>query len=285
MPSFEHEFPLDIIRHTPEVAVDLLGLVYDRPLPVFSRARCESGDATTTAPPEFRADSVVVCEHETEPALAIIVECQVKKDDRKRYSWPAYVVNLRARLQCPVALLVLAPKESVARWCGPPIGLGCGEVRPAALPLTALKPVTDPEEARTRPELAILAVVANRSVDPAVLDALTPALQALDDSLTSLYADHVLAALPAAARKYLEDTVNAGTYEYKTKLFRRSFQDGRTKGKTEGKAEDLLEFLDARGIEVPAAARERITSCTDVEQLRVWVRRAATVTRAEELFD
>lgn len=86
MPSLEHEFPLDIIRHRPEVAVELLESAQRVPMPKFGRVRCESGDATTTAAVEYRIDSAVVCEEDDVPQLAIIVENQLKKDDDKEFS-------------------------------------------------------------------------------------------------------------------------------------------------------------------------------------------------------
>ncbi|MBA9001201.1 hypothetical protein [Thermomonospora cellulosilytica] len=51
-----------------------------------------------------------------------------------------------------------------------------------------------------------------------------------------------------------------------------------------GKVEDLLMVLEARGIEVTDAARQRITECTDPEQLDRWTLRALTVTSVEEVF-
>jgi hypothetical protein len=53
----------------------------------------------------------------------------------------------------------------------------------------------------------------------------------------------------------------------------------------EGEAAAVLAVLDARGIDVPAEALARITSCTDLEQLDAWVRRAATANTIHELFD
>ncbi|WP_167521557.1 hypothetical protein [Microbispora triticiradicis] len=43
-------------------------------------------------------------------------------------------------------------------------------------------------------------------------------------------------------------------------------------------------MLEARGLEVPDDVRERIRRCQDLDQLRTWVRRAVTVTSAQELF-
>ena len=57
-----------------------------------------------------------------------------------------------------------------------------------------------------------------------------------------------------------------------------------TAGLLRGKAEDVLEVLDARGIAVTDAQRERVLACAELDTLRTWVRRAATVTNADELF-
>ena len=43
--------------------------------------------------------------------------------------------------------------------------------------------------------------------------------------------------------------------------------------------------LDARGINVPDELRERITACTDLEQLGKWIRRAATAHTAQDLLN
>lgn len=60
------------------------------------------------------------------PVLGIIVEAQLSADERKRFVWPVYAVNLRARLRCPVCLLVVTADDSTARWAALPIDLGGG---------------------------------------------------------------------------------------------------------------------------------------------------------------
>jgi Putative restriction endonuclease len=64
---------------------------------------------------------------------------------------------------------------------------------------------------------------------------------------------------------------------------------GRTQGKAEGEVTGLvaavIAVLDARGIRVTKAARERIERCSDLAQLDRWVRRAAVVRKAAELFE
>src|SRR5262249_20962676 len=105
--------------------------------------------------------------------------------------------------------------------------------------------------------------------------------------------DVVFAALPAAARSYLEALMATRTYEYQSDFVRRYVFQGRAEGRVEGRAEGeakgrakaVLMVLDARGVDVPDDARARITECSDLDQLDIWVRRAATVDSINDLFD
>ncbi|MEV0179511.1 hypothetical protein AB0I54_09440 [Streptomyces sp. NPDC050625] len=67
-------------------------------------------------------------------------------------------------------------------------------------------------------------------------------------------------------------------------LIEETFIKGRAQARAEGRAEDILRILDRRGIEVPEAVRERITTGTDLDILNTWFDRAITVVCVEELF-
>jgi hypothetical protein len=115
-----------------------------------------------------------------------------------------------------------------------------------------------------------------------VVEAAWAALEVVDQDRATLYADVLLTALPAAARDYLEACMTSTTgHRYHSDFARRNFDRGEAKGE----AKAVLAFLDARGIEVPDELRERITECTDLEQLDRWVRRAATARTAQDLLD
>jgi len=60
--------------------------------------------------------------------------------------------------------------------------------------------------------------------------------------------------------------------------------DGRTEGQTAALADAVLAVLDARGLRITKAARERVRACADAGVLERWVRRAAVVERAADLF-
>src|SRR5690606_2371716 len=112
------------------------------PLPSYTRIRCDASEASRTSPIELHTDNLVVCEDGAKAVLAVITESQRRKEAKKKYTWPEYVTILRARLRCPVKLLVLVPNQRIADWCGAPIALGCGEIRPIPLVMSALRPLT-----------------------------------------------------------------------------------------------------------------------------------------------
>jgi hypothetical protein len=130
-----------------------------------------------------------------------------------------------------------------------------------------------------------------------------------------LYSDLVLAALSEAARKAF--LMLPQGYEFQSPIGRESFQKGIEQGITQGieqgitqgieqgitqgieqgitqgieqgitrgMALTVLEVLDARGLVVTVAERERILGCTEPELLARWSRRAATVVAPSDLFE
>ncbi|MFG2263144.1 hypothetical protein [Streptomyces sp. NPDC048720] len=63
-----------------------------------------------------------------------------------------------------------------------------------------------------------------------------------------------------------------------------TYLEGKAEGEAEGEAKGVLRVLEVRGIPVSDDARKRITSCTDPDRVADWLDRAATVSRAEDLF-
>jgi len=61
--------------------------------------------------------------------------------------------------------------------------------------------------------------------------------------------------------------------------------EGRVEGKALGKAEDILIVFEQRGIDVDERSRELIESCTDLDTLNGWFRRAFKVDKASDLFE
>src|SRR6184192_2565575 len=125
MPSYLHELLLLLFRNRSGSASDLLRQL-DVHLPEYDEVRTESSDLSNVQPAEYRADLVLFLLRASQKMLGIIVEVQLGCDKDKRYAWPAYIANLRARHRCPVCLLVITIEDSVARWAGRSIELGPG---------------------------------------------------------------------------------------------------------------------------------------------------------------
>jgi flagellar biosynthesis/type III secretory pathway protein FliH len=61
--------------------------------------------------------------------------------------------------------------------------------------------------------------------------------------------------------------------------------EGIAKGKAEGIAKGIIAVLEARGLTMTDAQRERVLGSTDLNQLDRWLRRAATVSDPAALFE
>lgn len=182
-------------------------------------------------------------------------------------------------------LLVVSPDAAVARWCAQPIELGhpgftlCPLVAgPSAIPV-----VTNEQEARRDPELAVLSAMAHGSeeeVGVTVAQTVLRALGDLDTERVRLYVDLAMSSLSEAARGALAALMQSGKYEYQSEFARKYVAQGRQ----EGEQAALLEVLDARGLQVDEVARQRIMGCTDLAQLKSWLRKAVTAQSTQELF-
>jgi predicted transposase YdaD len=92
----------------------------------------------------------------------------------------------------------------------------------------------------------------------------------------------------AASQRILEQLMTSGTWPVYSPIakehFGRGKKEGKREGRQEGEAEAILLVLEARGLAVTDAERERITGCNDLKQLKRWVSRAATAGKASDLF-
>ncbi|MBX3232384.1 MAG: hypothetical protein KIT84_22425 [Labilithrix sp.] len=293
-PSLTHEGLLLLFKNRPELAAELLRDALGVALPAYVEARLDSADLTDAQPTEYRADLVILLV-DGKPVLGIVLEVQLelKKGDRKLYTWPVYVANLRARLECPVCVLVVTPSEAVAERARAPIELGPGStVTPFVVGPKAVPIVRDAAAAARDPELAVLSAMAHGKDEPDVaISVATTALAAcrhLDDERAMLYLDLVAASLGKAARTAFEDLMGQGNYVFQSDFFKKHLAEGKAaakaEGKAAGKAEGILEILDARKVAVSDEQKGRVLACTDIALLGRWLRKAVAVTSAEELF-
>lgn len=287
MPTWDHEGIVELFRSDPRLAAELLRGPLGLELPAFAEARVETGALTQFNPAELHADLVISLSDGVQPVLAVIVEAQRDVDADKFFSWPAYVGSLRHRLRCPVCLLVVTQSERVANWASRTIVLGPGcslsplVLRPSSVPVISLL-----EEARLAPELAVLSAMVHGGghVETAVEVALAAASAAhgLGRDRFLLYFGLIRAALSEAARKAFQMLPQGAQFFDESQ--QKSFEKGQAAGRAAEKAADVLDVLETRGLVATAEQRERIIACADFDTLKLWLRRAVTVTAIDALF-
>jgi hypothetical protein len=69
------------------------------------------------------------------------------------------------------------------------------------------------------------------------------------------------------------------------RFFDESQRQSFAQGRVAAKVADVLDVLDARGLEVTEAQRQRVLGCSDLETLARWLRRAVTVASTDAVFD
>jgi hypothetical protein len=289
MPSLTHEGIVRLFRNRPELAPELLRDALAVALPAYTAVRVESADLPEIVPTEYRADLVVLLVDGT-PVFAIVVEVQLKLEaaDDKFFKWPCYVANLRARFRCEACVLVVTPSEAVATRASTPIRLGPGStVTPLVVGPKAVPVIVDEAVAKRDPELAVLSVMAHGGDEPelAVRIAITAesAAAGLDAERALLYSDLIRISLGEAARLAFEALMATGDYQFQSE-FHKKHEAVTRAAVTKANVDAVLSFLEARSIPVSAEQRERIEACTDLDVLHGWVRKAATITSASELF-
>jgi hypothetical protein len=251
MPSQLHEAHVLLFRNRPEMAAELIRDVLGGEIPSFREAQVFSAELTEIAPAEYRADLIVRLFGDScgeNPVYAVIVEVQLQRKEEKRYVWPYYAASLRARLRCPVGLLVVAADDAVARWASKPVKTGgVFPYAPYVLGPSGVPAVESEVEARAHPELAVLSAMAHgRDADPARAARIAAAAHAaslnLDDDVSRLYFDLVSNSLSEAARRALK-SMDISKYEYQSEFARRYVAQGMQEGLQQGLEQGLRRGL------------------------------------------
>ncbi|MGW0180229.1 hypothetical protein [Nocardia sp. NPDC003345] len=292
MPSTPHEVVIDMFTERPGLVAPLLSALGCE-LPDYETVKPRSERAAVVAPTEYYADAVLVFERSGESVLAVVVEIQLRRDPDKLWSWPVYTASLRARMRCPVLLLIVCPDPRTAKWAAQPLDFGYGSpsttLTPLVLDPSSVPVVTDPGLATELPELAVLSAVAHpqHPDHTQIWQALATGLRTLGEDPALRYHDFILTMLPRAVRPAWEAFMSTGLrdYNFTSDFARRYIAEGRAEGRAEGEAASILTVLDARGIDVPDRVRDAITSCEDLDQLQKWLRRALEINQADELLD
>ncbi len=296
MTSAEHEAPVALVKNDPAVIAWLLTNVFGIAVPAFDHASARPGDLQVLTPRTYHADATVLLTAADEPVYAVVVEVQRARDPDKAYRWKQYLAEVEVTVRVTTSLVVHCADPDVARyyrrWAardGGSLHLRPLIVTPDDLPL-----VVDAELAVRYPSLTVLSILmhSRRSDVDQAFAGLAEALRAIGPSQAVFYNDIVLAGLPpdsrARWRAFMTSTLGS-------RFFSEEFQQAEAKGRVEGEAKGRVEgeargladavltLLDARGVAVSQAVRDRIFGCTDQGQLRTWLLRAATAATIEDV--
>ncbi|MGW2523223.1 hypothetical protein ACWC09_40820 [Streptomyces sp. NPDC001617] len=249
-------------------------------------------DLTEARPVERRVDTLLRfdCDGEDgDDSFLLAIESQGKKVADKPSTWAYYLSFLSTKYKLPVLLLVVCQDRATAEWAARPTSLG-----PRQWPALTLRPlvagphnmpvITDSAEAAADLPLATLSAIthAKGPVVNGILEALSTALQTVPEAVADPIIEFVAQGLGSSRRaaELWRNLVAVDLSFYKSYIS----EEIRDEGRLQGRVEDILVVLEARGIDVPAEIRERITACTDPDLLRRWLTRAAVAPSAEEIF-
>jgi hypothetical protein len=239
---------------------------------------------------------VVVCRAGDRHQLGIIVEVQREKDKRKLFSWPAYQVNLRHRINAPVALIVVCPNPTVAAWAAEPIATG----QPGSdFRMQVLSPANYPKffqnsESGELAERMVLGTLIHEKSDDIerLLIAAEAELEPLPEEIAKRYTEYMLGQLSEHPRTILEALMQQETYPYQSKLLAdresrgeaRGEARGEIRGEIRGESNALLAIIEVRGLTLSENERRVIESCNDLTRLKSWVKKSVTAPSVADII-
>jgi hypothetical protein len=301
MPTSDHETPLELLRLDPSlpdwVQSELLG---DQSTG-FHHARLHDPNVR---PRTFQSDAMVLyCGLDDIPVRGTVWEIQRGRDADKLGTWKLYIGYGESEFKIKVSLVVFVPNSAVANWYRNLIAKDTRSgawlrpwfFTPADVPL-----IVDEAIAVAWPARVLFSAMCH--LDDAKVEEAYPALLAvlaqLDPTKKIFYHNVTVARLPAAARarweeflvttvvgkRYYDDMFNEIDARAEARGEGRGEARGLALGEALGEARSVLTVLEARGVKVPARISEQVLACTDTDQLGVWLRRAITVTSAEDVL-
>jgi hypothetical protein len=286
-----HEGPLDLVRQHPEIAVEFVQGATGIKLPPEVAVSLAPTDMSAVVPVQYLADMVVLISNAAtgDPALAVIIEPQLRDSETKRYSWPVYVTTARRVAKCPAAaLVVLCPDPAEAAKCRQLIRTGHPGFDLAPIVIDSGSPPGRDDAGG--PYLTVFAAsmggidMESESGARRVLNAM--ASPEVGDADRLRMTTIILRLASDAARQILEAMMTTSDYEktFVERIHDQGVSEGKAEGEAKGKAESVLKLLDARRLAPSKEQRQRVMSCSDSAQLDLWFDRAITAGTAAEVF-
>lgn len=273
MPSQWHDSANELFRENPQLAGQILRDLMGVDLPPELPLSLAPGDFTDRPSRDLIADTVIVAGPAEHPARGIIVEIQQNRDKDKRRQWPRY--------DCPVDLLVICPDQATARWYAEPIPttLDGYTHRPKVLLPAWVPAMTNAGKVAADPLMAVLSV-AYHGHAPRVAEAFLAGIASLGAEPGKNYYECGIRMSPAEVRQILEVLVTTTYKRPYSEVLGRAYDEGLI----EGQRNTVLMVLKARNLAATDSERERVASCTDLDQLQAWAEAALTAATINDVF-
>lgn len=233
---------------------------------------------------DLNADNVVLLRKGDSNRLGLIIEVQREKDKRKLFSWPAYQVNLRHRINAPVVLIVVCPNPTVAAWAAEPIETGQpgSDFRMQVLSPTNYPKLFENSKSGELAERMVLGTLIHEKSDDIkrLLIAAEAELAPLSEETARRYTEYMLGLLSEHPRMILEALMQQETYPYQSKLL----ADRETRGEIRGESSALLSVIEVRGLALTENERRVIENCNDLARLKTWVKKSVTAPSVADII-
>ncbi|MQY04486.1 hypothetical protein [Actinomadura macrotermitis] len=286
MPGRQHDAINDLIREHPDLALWALRTVADIDLEPPGPLRTISGELNDRVSRDRQADTILADGPDNGLRNLLITEVETKLSTRKLEQCLHYATILVIQHDRPVYVVVFTPDAQADKYAAP-VTLTRGglsiTLTPTLVGPDQLPVITDPAQVVADPALAALALMAHGKTEGVIrtfiegLDTIKSRESPGDNGHAMRYFDYAIDVAPFSIRRLLERDIMRTELPIRSEFAKTYIAKGEIKA--------ILSVLDARGLEVSSAAREQITGCTDLDQLETWVRRAAIIQTADELFD
>ena len=306
VPSPRHQALVHLFLDRPSLLASLVRRNDVRGVRIEGALRHDLTEPTDVLPSGLRADAVFLVGDP--PHLALVVEVQLRARPDKRYTWPAYLGNLRKYHRCPVLLVVVCPDQDVADWAREPIALGPGwSLTPVVIGPRSVPRADRVPRAQLTPQLAMVSALFY-PIEP-VLRVVYPVLLTLEDHLLSRYLDILARCCPDAVRvletlmpanaelehrvlslserahlRGREEGLEAGREEGLEAGREEGLEAGREAGREAGLRAALRMLIATRQLEIPDDLETRLARA-DAEQLQAWIARAAVAEPGSSVLD
>ena len=306
MPSPTHQNFVLLFRRHPELTFELArraGAPVTRECERFEDAAVEFEDPLTGH--QVRADLAII--GHVDPAQesaagqkeGLVFEVQLGVDASKEWTTVLYRAGLRRQHKCPAWTALFSPEAEVRAWVLERMFLREPELRPHIVMPEMIPIVQDLQVALGNYAWAVLAAAVHNTGPHAVVGA-TVAIRALlrvapedYERYIQLVAASVGDTVMQQVREQLppDEQIELSEFERRGSTYTRAHREGREQGLEQGLEQAvartraaLLGVLEARELAVDEQTCERITACSDLDQLLDLLVRAATITSATELF-